>query len=87
MNKLTFLESKITNVVRETIEGTKPRKEKKSHRGIRVDSILIAAGSSRIIVNPGQNNEQCRKFEAFPTASKWLQEYKRLSLMQLTSKN
>ena len=87
MNKLTFLESKITKVVRETIEGTKPRKEKKSHRGIRVDSILIAAGSSRIIVNPEQDNEQCRKFEAFPTAAKWLSEYKRLSLMQLTSEN
>lgn len=87
MNKLTFLESKITKVVRDTIEGTKPRSDKKSHRGIRVDSIVIAAGSSRIIVNPEQDIEQCRKFEAFPTAAKWLSEYKRLSLMQLTSEN
>ena len=87
MNKLTFLESKILRVVRETIEGTKVRSEKKLHRGVKVDSIRIAAASNRIIVNPTKDVEQCLKFEAFPTASKWLQEYKRLSLMQLTSEN
>ena len=34
-----------------------------------------------------ERDEQCRKFEAFPRAAKWLQEYKKLSLMQLTSEN
>lgn len=87
MNKLTFLESKILKVVRETIEGTRPRTEKKLHRGIKVDSIRIASASNRVIVNPEMDIEQCRKFESFPTAAKWLSEYKRLSLMQLTSEN
>ena len=87
MNKLTFLESKIIKEVRSSMEVKNKKTGKKSNKGITVQDIVIVIASNLVIINPGGVTEQCRKFEAFPNASKHLQEYKRLSLIQLTSSN